>query len=226
MTPDFLLESNNTLPRLETAIGTRQPHMHNIHTIEALESLYGQPSQRSIEKVANQITPLYRQWIEASRFLILSTACEARTDASPRGDKDQLVLCPDNKTIWLPDWRGNNRVDSLRNIVLNGQVSLLFMINSCDNVVRVIGQATITTDPDILKQFERDNKQPISVVATEVREVYFQCAKALMRSGLWLADNSAPDVPTAGQFLKEQDREFDADKYDGGYAPYAKSRLW
>ena len=224
--------------------------MNKITSIAELEALYGEAVPASLEKVRDHITPLYAQWIMASKFLVLSTVGSEGTDASPRGDDGPVVSIKDDKTLLLPDWRGNNRLDSLRNIVIDGRVSLMFMIAGNNNVVRVNGDAILTTDDSVTTQFTQRETHPRSVVVVSVREVYFQCAKALMRSGLWRADhlNDVPaesepatadttasayqnpavtsTVPTAGEFIKEQNHEFDAEGYDSGYAEYAKPRMW
>jgi len=198
-----------------------------IDTVEGLEALYGPAMQAALDKVQDHLTPLYKDWIEQSRFLILSTTGPEGTDASPRGDDGPVVKIADPKTILLPDWRGNNRLDNLRNIVRDGRVSLMFMVPGCNNVVRVNGQAALTAAPDMTARFARQEKQPKTVIVVTIGEVYFQCAKALMRSALWSADQStAQSVPTAGQFVREQHESFDAEAYDTGYAEYAKDRMW
>ena len=158
--------------------------------------------------------------------MILSTVGPEGTDASPRGDNGPVVKVPDPRTILLPDWRGNNRLDSLRNIVRDPRTSLMFMVPGCKNVVRVNGRAILSTDPALISQFDKSGKAPTTVIAITVDEVYFQCAKALMRSALWTSDDESKHVPTAGEFVREQFAEFDAEGYDKGYAEYAKDRMW
>ncbi len=200
--------------------------MNRIASIEELTELYGEAIQGSLDKVQPRISPRYREWIEASRFLILSTVGSEGTDASPRGDVDAVVTVMDENTLLLPDWRGNNRLDSLRNIVEDGRVTLMFMVPGSNNVVRVNGNAALTTDEEFTGRFEQQGKHPRSVIVVDVREVYFQCAKALMRSKLWLADDESDRVPTAGQFIKEINESFDDESYDTGYEEYARERMW
>jgi len=200
--------------------------MKIINNLEELELLYDPPIVRSVKKVTPVITPLYRQWIEASRFLVMATVGEEGCDSSPRGDIDNLVKITDMHTIWLPDWRGNNRLDSLRNIVRDGRISLMFMVNGCNNVVRVNGNAVLTIDQQARNKFLRNNKAPKTVIVVNVKEVYFQCAKALMRSDLWNAESTSGSLPSAGDFTKEQDNTFDSKSYDDGYDEYAKKILW
>lgn len=199
--------------------------MKTIDDIAALEALYGAPVPAALTKVTQKITPLYRKWIEASRFLILSTVGPEGTDASPRGDDGPVVRIIDDRTIWLPDWRGNNRIDNLRNIVRDGRVSLMFMVPGALNVVRVNGRAVLSDDPILTDTFEQRGRHPKTIIVIRPDEVYFQCAKALMRSDLWNR-NDAEGLPTAGQFVKERDAAFDAESYDSGYPEYAKGRLW
>ncbi|WP_291730633.1 pyridoxamine 5'-phosphate oxidase family protein [Leisingera sp. F5] len=200
--------------------------MQKITDTETLEHIYGTPVPRSLSKVAPRLTPLYQRWIETSRFLVLSTVGPEGTDASPRGDDGPVVHIADTRTLWLPDWRGNNRLDSLRNIVRDRRVSLMFMVPGSNNVVRVNGTAFLTADDTARAAFERKSLRPATVAVITVEELYFQCAKAIMRARLWDTDAGRPDVPTAGQFLKEQEAGFEAEAYDAGYTEYAKSRIW
>lgn len=200
--------------------------MQAITTVAELEALYDTVVPGAVTKVVNRLTPRYRQWIGAARFVILSTVGPEGTDASPRGDIDPVARVADDHTILLPDWRGNNRLDSLRNIVADGRTSLLFMVPGCNNVVRVNGKARITADRELTASFERDGKMPRSVIVLAVEEVYFQCAKALMRSRLWSGENLAASVPTAGEFIAEIQAGFDASGYDRGYGDYARERMW
>jgi PPOX class probable FMN-dependent enzyme len=200
--------------------------MKTIDDIEALEALYDAPVPASLTKVTARMTPLYAQWIETSRFVVLSTAGPEGTDGSPRGDNGPVVRIVDDKTLWLPDWRGNNRIDTLRNIVRDGRISLMFMVPGSTNVVRVNGRAVLTADQDVTGSFEQKGMHPKTVIVVTLDEMYFQCAKAIMRSGLWTRGDDSGDVPTAGQFVKEQDQGFDGETYDATYPEYAKSRMW
>ncbi|MEL6644549.1 MAG: pyridoxamine 5'-phosphate oxidase family protein [Pseudomonadota bacterium] len=199
---------------------------YTITSLETLEALYGAPAQMSLSKVMQRITPQYRKWIDHARFCILSTVGPEGTDASPRGDDGPVVRIVDDKTLWLPDWRGNNRTDSLRNIVRDRRVSLMFMVSGSNNVVRVNGQAVLSIATDVVQSFEQRGKHPRSVIVVTVDELYFQCAKALMRSGLWSRGDDSEGLPTAGAFVREFEADFDAEGYDSGYADYAKPRMW
>ena len=200
--------------------------MNPINSNADLEALYGDIPPRSLSKVVTTMTPHYRTWIEASRFVVISTVGPEGTDGSPRGDDRSVVEIADDKTLLLPDWLGNNRIDSLRNIVRDDRVSLMFMVPSCSNVIRVNGTAIITADTAVLGRFEKNGKLPRSVIAITIGEMYFQCAKAIMRSGLWKGDGSDIKLPTIGDLVKEGNALFDAKAFDDGYAEFAKPRMW
>lgn len=201
--------------------------MTRIDTIDALEAAYGPASPRSLTKVSDHVTPTYARWIERSRFAILATVGPEGTDASPRGDDGPVVRIAEPRTLLMPDWRGNNRLDSLRNIVTDGRVSLMFMVTDSETVVRVNGTAILSVDPELTRSFAQRGRHPATVIVMTVGEVYFQCAKALMRSALWSrGGQDAEGLPTAGDFLKEQEAGFDAEAYDTGYAADARTRMW
>ena len=200
---------------------------HHLVSSEAqLDTLYGKPVQLSLDKVANALTPQYKRWIEASRFVVIASVGPEGTDLSPRGDIDSVVRIQDNRTFLIPDWLGNNRIDTLRNIVRDKRVSLMFMVPGSNNVVRVNGSAVISVDPTVTASFEHKGKQPRSVIVVTTEELYFQCAKALMRSELWSAPDQGKDVPSAGDFLREAKEGFDGVTYDKGYPERAKERMW
>lgn len=200
--------------------------MAQITTIEALEALYEDAVPAALTKVTSVMTPLYRQWIEASRFAVLSTVGPEGTDASPRGDDGSVVKVVDDTTLYMADWRGNNRLDSLRNIVRDGRVSLMFMVPGCNNVVRINGSAVLTTEPELINSFARNHKTPRTVIVVSIGEMYFQCAKAIMRSKIWNGKDESVRVPSAGDLIKEMKADFDGRAYDVGYAEYAKPRMW
>ena len=153
-------------------------------TIAELEALYGQPGVSSTVKEIDRITPHYRAYIAASPFASLATSGPEGLDCSPRGDRPGFVRVADEKTLMLPDRRGNNRIDSLRNIVRDPRVALLFLIPGVGNTLRVNGRAHLSVEPSLLASFAVDEKAPRSVTVIEVDAVYFQCARALVRSEL------------------------------------------
>jgi len=201
--------------------------MDYVDTIEALEAIYGTPSEAAIVKVAHQLTPTYRAWIMRSRFCVISTVGPDGTDGSPRGDEGPVVLELDAHTLALPDWRGNNRMDTLRNIVADERIALMFMVAGSNNVVRVNGRAKVTTDADVLARFEVNGKHPRSVIIIKITEIYSQCARAVMRAGLWKDGDLSEDLPTVGDMLKEMtDGTFDGETYDRAWGARAKDTMW
>lgn len=200
--------------------------MQAIDSVEALQALYGAPVPASLTKVARAVTPAYRRWIEASRFVVIATVGPEGMDASPRGDSGPVVRVDGPRTLLLPDWRGNNRIDTLRNIVRDPRISLMFMVPGSENVVRVIGSALVTADEATTALFERDGKRPRTVVVVTAAELYFQCAKAVMRARLWTSPDESADVPSAGDFLREATPGFDGEGYDRSYPSDARARMW
>ncbi len=199
---------------------------HVIKDVAALEALYGAPGKASLIKVAPQLTPLYRKWIMASRLCVVSTVGADGTDGSPRGDDGPVVQELDAKTQLLPDWRGNNRIDTLRNIVNDGRISLMFMVPGSHNVIRVNGAAVVSLDPDLLGRFEQKGRRPRSVVLITIAEVYSQCARALMRARIWAPGDESVDLPTIGALLAEQEAGFDGAGYDADWAGRAEKTMW
>ncbi len=197
-----------------------------IDDVKDLEALYGAPAEASVVKVMDHVTPLYTQWIERSRLCILSTVGPEGTDASPRGDDGPVVRISDPKTLLLPDWRGNNRIDSLRNIVRDDRVSLMFFVLGSNNVVRVNGTAIVTTDDAAIGRFEREGKSPRSIIVVTIREIYSQCARALMRAAAWSGHDHSDGLPTIGELLAEAKEGFDAQSYDTAWAGRAKQTMW
>src|SRR6201994_3540141 len=162
--------------------------MSAIATVEQLEAIYGHPGETSTIKVADRITASYRVLIEKSPFAALATIGPEGIDCSPRGDLPGFVRIHDPRTLMLPDRRGNNRVDSLRNIVRDPRVSLMFLIPGSGNAVRANGRAHLSVDPELLASFKVEGKAPRSVMVMNVDEIYFQCARAIVRSDLWNPD--------------------------------------
>ncbi len=197
-----------------------------IRDVAELEALYGQPGEASVIKVTDRLTQEYRRWIAVSRFCVLTTVGPEGTDGSPRGDDGPVVRIQDDRTLLMPDWRGNNRMDSLRNIVRDGRVSLMFMVPGSANVMRVNGRAVVTVDPDMLASFERDGARPRSVVVVSIAEVYSQCARALLRSGLWAAGDESAGLPTVGEMLAGVKAGFDGRTYDAEWPGRAAGTMW
>ena len=192
-----------------------------ITSLDDLHGLYGTPSRPALVKVSPHLTPSYRAFIDRSRFCILSTVGPEGTDGSPRGDQGSVVTVLDPKTLALPDWTGNERIDSLRNILRDGRVSLIFLIPGSTTAIRVNGRARLTADPALCAGFERDGKHPRTVIIIAVTEVYSQCARALQRSDLWSGDQPQ-NLPTPGQMLQDaSEGAIDGAEYDSDRATRA-----
>jgi PPOX class probable FMN-dependent enzyme len=200
-----------------------------IETVEQLETIYGHPNDASTVKVADRVTPSYRILIERSPFAALATSGPEGLDCSPRGDLPGFVRIHDDKTLMMPDRRGNNRIDSLRNIVRDPRVALLFLIPGSGTTLRINGTATLSTDGDLLSSFAVDGKPPRSVIVMTVNEIYFQCARAIVRSDLWNPDRRVDPrtLPTPGQILAEMsESRVGGDEYDRAWPERAQKSLW
>ncbi|WP_314948935.1 pyridoxamine 5'-phosphate oxidase family protein [Bradyrhizobium cosmicum] len=200
-----------------------------IETVEQLEAIYGTTNDASTVKVADHVTPLYRVFIEKAPFAALATIGPEGIDCSPRGDLPGFVRIHDPKTLMLPDRRGNNRVDSLRNIVRDPRVSLMFLIPGSGNAVRVNGCAHLSIDPDLLASFRVEGKAPRSVMVMSVDEIYFQCARAIVRSDLWNPDKRVDPkaLPTPGQILAEMSQnKVGGAEYDRAWPERAAATMW
>jgi uncharacterized protein len=198
-----------------------------IETTEALHALYGTPGEAATVKVTPVVTPAYRAHIERARFCVLSTVGPEGTDGSPRGDDGPVVAVLDQRTLALPDWRGNQRLDSLRNIVRDGRVSLLFLVAGSNTAMRVNGTARLSTDPALCGRFLRDGKGPACVIVIKVAEVYSQCARALIRAGLWRLGDQSDGLPSVGDMLREiTEGRFDGAAYDVEWPGRAAASMW
>jgi PPOX class probable FMN-dependent enzyme len=203
--------------------------MKVVGTIEALETIYGVPGETSLVKEVNWITPEYRALIEASPFVVLATSGPEGLDCSPRGDKPGFVRIHDERTLMLPDRRGNDRIDSLRNIVRDPRVGLLFLIPGSGTTLRVNGRAVISADPDLLASFVVENKAPRSVLVMTVDAIYFQCARAIVRSELWNPDRRVDpkNLPTPGRILATlSDDRVGGETYDRDWPGRAARTMW
>jgi len=198
-----------------------------ITTLEDLHAQYGQPGEAATVKVTNRLTPAYRAWVDRSRFCVLSTVGPEGTDGSPRGDEGPVAAVLDPQTLALPDWLGNNRIDSLRNILRDGRVSLMFLIPGALNALRVNGTARLTADAALRARFARDGKEPRTVIVIDIAEVYSQCARALIRSALWTGGDQSAGLPTVGDMLREiTEGRIDGKAYDANWPGRAAQTMW
>ena len=200
-------------------------------SIAELEALYQPaPAAASTVKVSDRLSPEYRRLIELSPFLTLATAGPEGLDCSPRGDRPgSLVRIEDDRTLLLPDRRGNNRIDSLRNIVRDPRCALLFLLPGSGTTLRLNGRATISIDPDLLDSFAVEGKPPRTVVRITIAEVYFQCARAIVRSELWNPERhiQAAALPTPGEILASLSRgEIGGKPYDEAWPERARQTMW
>ncbi|MFO1273798.1 MAG: pyridoxamine 5'-phosphate oxidase family protein [Rubrivivax sp.] len=213
-----------------TLLALARDEAHDLRDETALRRVYAaQPSAASIAKVADHVHPLYRRWIEASPFAVLATVGEAGLDTSPRGDAPGFVHVADERTLLLPDRRGNQRIDSLKNIARDPRVALLFLVPGAGEALRVNGRARISALPALCEAFAVDGKAPASVLVVEVASVFFQCARAIQRSALWdPARHVAPGtLPTPGQILQALSAEpFDGGAYDAALPARQASTLY
>jgi PPOX class probable FMN-dependent enzyme len=178
---------------------------HHVTSMEALERLYGEPFGPSLVKETDRITGPYRAFIEAAPFFALASGGPEGFDCSPRGDAPGFVRVADENTLLIPDRRGNNRIDTLRNIIHDPRVALLFLIPGCGETIRVNGRATISADPALTQSFVIDGKAPRTVIVVSVDRIYYQCAKAIVRSKLWDATRHVDrkSLPSAGTILAD-----------------------
>jgi hypothetical protein len=194
-----------------------------------LRELYGQPSDGAIAKEIDYVHPHYRAMIEASPFVVMATCGPDGLDVSPRGDPAGFVVVQDERTLLIPDRRGNNRADSLNNLIADPRIALLFLIPGVGETLRVNGRAEISVEPPLLERFPAQGKLPRSVIVVHVERVYFQCPKALVRSDLW---NPAKHIerkalPSTGTILADITRgKVGGADYDAAYPARLKATIY
>lgn len=190
-----------------------------ILTVEQLEALYSPVNPTAILKELDHIIEPYAAFIRAAPFVIISTAGPEGLDCSPRGDPAGFVHIEDQRTLLIPDRRGNNRVDSLRNIVQDGRIALLFLIPGIGTTMRVNGRATISTNANLRERFAMRGSAPASVIVVKVERVYPQCPKALVRSRLWDPETriDRASLPSTGEMMQAIDPSFDGARYESEY---------
>lgn len=201
-----------------------------LRDLAQLRAIYDAPlAPASVVKETEQITPHYRELIEASPFAILATSGPEGLDCSPRGDGPGFVRIADEKTLILPDRSGNNRIDSLHNVLRDPRVALLFLIPGSGTTFRVNGRAVISADPGLLSSFEVDGHAPRTALIITVEAAYFQCARAIVRARLWdPAHHADPaSLPTPGAMLSALTKgEVGGKAYDDTWPERAAKSLW
>lgn len=200
-----------------------------VKTLEQLDAVYAAPVTAALVKVVNRITPEYAALIAASPLVILATSGPEGLDCSPRGDHPGFVRVVDERTLMLPDRRGNNRIDSLRNIVRDPRVALLFLIPGSGTTFRVVGTAVVSADPEVRASFAIDGKPPRTVTIVRVEAAYFQCARAIVRSDLWNPARHADPatLPSPGMMLAAlTSGQVGGPDYDEDWPARAAQTLW
>jgi PPOX class probable FMN-dependent enzyme len=208
---------------------TALPDAHRITDAATLENLYGKPAGAAVAKEVDYVHPHYQRMIAASPFVVLATSGPGGVDTSPRGDAPGFVAVEDEKTLLLPDRPGNNRIDSLRNILADPHVALLFLIPGIGETLRVNGRAAISIDPTLLERFKVNGKLPRSVLVIAVDTVFFQCSRAIFRSKLWdpAQQIERSSLPSLGRMVADISRSgFDAESYDKGLYERLKGSLY
>ena len=186
--------------------------MNKIKNISQLRKIYKAPYKAAIQKVIKKFDKHSIQFLSLSPFCIISTSgLNGSLDASPKGGEPGFIKIHDNKTILLPDWPGNNRLDSFINIIENPNIGMILFVPGIDETLRINGHAYISNDKNLLLQLKKDNKLPISVLVISIKEIYFHCARALWRAGLWNNKNliNRSIFPTMGKILQDQIKGYD-----------------
>ena len=202
---------------------------HQVTSIEQLESIYGDPPTTSLVKEIDYISQHYRAFIEKTPFVTVATCGPEGLDCSPRGDPSGFVRVADEKTLMIPDRRGNNRIDSMRNLVRDPRISLLFLIPGVNETLRINGRAEIVIDPDMCASFAMQGKLPRSVLVVTVERIYFQCRETLVRSRLWDVEAQIPrsELPSTGKTLEAlSEKAIDGEEYDRNYPDRLKKTIY
>ena len=202
---------------------------HTLTTLAEVDALYGEPAPAAVIKELDHISDHYRRFIEASPFMVLATVGPEGLDCSPRGDPAGFVRVADPNTLMIPDRRGNNRVDSLRNIVRDPRVALIFLVPGVGETMRVNGRAAITTDSELCASFAMQGKPAKSVIVVTAERVYPQCPKALVRASLWDPATQVPRsaLPSIGDMLQAITKgAIDGTGYDAAYPERLKQTIY
>jgi PPOX class probable FMN-dependent enzyme len=200
-----------------------------VRSPEELDALYGEPVPTAVAKELDHLTPLHARYVEASPFVLVASSGPGGIDCSPRGDPAGFVRVVDERTLMLPDRRGNNRLDTLRNLVVDPRIGLLFLVPGIGVTLRVNGTAVLTTDRELREGFAMQGKLPTTVIVVTTTSVYTQCPKALVRSHLWDADRhrDASELPSVGEIMEYITAgEFDGAAYDASYPERIRQTIY
>lgn len=204
-------------------------HTHWVTSADELAQLYEPPSERAIAKQISYLDEHCRTFIAASPFAVLATCGDAGADCSPRGDAPGFAHVMDEQTLLIPDRRGNNRLDSIRNILDAPEVGVLFLVPGVEETLRVNGRARVSRDPLMRMRFSVRGSEPATVLVIQVREAFIQCSRALVRSRLWDPERHVPrdTLPSLGTVLAAHTSgRVDADEYDRGAAARVDETLY
>jgi PPOX class probable FMN-dependent enzyme len=203
--------------------------MSTIRTLGELEALYSAPVPTAVTKEIDHLTELHRAYIEASPFVLVATSGRDGLDCSPRGDPPGFVRVVDERTLLMPDRRGNNRLDTLRNLVVDPRIGLLFLVPGVGVTLRVNGTAEISTDVELRQSFTMGDKVPTTVIIITTTSVYTQCPKALMRSHLWdpARHRDPSELPSVGDIMEViTSGVFDGKAYDDAYPERLRETIY
>lgn len=201
---------------------------HTVSSLDDLAKIYAQPLPHVATKETDHITEVGRAFIAASPFLVLASANGSSIDCSPKGDAPGFVQLLDDRTLLIPDRPGNNRIDGMRNLLVNPKVGIIFIVPGSNETYRVTGSATISTAPELLKRFEVGGKPPRVVMVVAVEEAFNHCPKALVRAKLWEGRERPSGAPTHGDFAAARDGKDAAyaRDYNEKYAKRLKTELY
>lgn len=202
---------------------------HTVTSLDALDALYGDSPEAALKKEIDHISDQYRAFIEAAPFVVVATVGPEGVDCSPRGDPPGFVRVVDRHTVMIPDRRGNNRVDTLRNVVRDPRISLLFLIPGVGETIRINGTAKISVDRELRAASIMNGKTPTSMLIVTVGSIYYQCPKALVRSKLWDPKSIVPrnQLPTSGDILQAITAgDIDGAAYDRAYPQRLKDTMY
>jgi PPOX class probable FMN-dependent enzyme len=200
-----------------------------VTAVDQLATLYARPSERVLRKEIDHVDAAGHAFIAASPFLVLATGSSHGLDCSPKGDKPGFVQVEDDgRTLLIPDRRGNNRIDSIKNVVEDPRVALIFLVPGANETYRVNGRARVSVDPALKRRFAVDGKEPTTVIVVAVEQAFQHCPKALVRSDLWKASSGdrPKGVPTLGDFAAARTPGIDSSTFDADYARRMPSELY
>jgi PPOX class probable FMN-dependent enzyme len=200
-----------------------------VTSVEGLRTLYAQPAERVLKKELDHVDALGRAFIAASPFLVLATGSDQGLDCSPKGDRPGFVeVAEDGRTLFIPDRRGNNRLDGMKNLIADPRIGLIFFVPGANEAYRVNGRARISVEADLKRRFAVDGKEPVTVMVVTVEQTFQHCPKALIRSNLWKAASTKPpkSVPTLGDFAAARNPGTNADAYNAEYLQRIPDELY